>query len=108
MTIRCKYAVADVENLCYIIMNRCGAALILPETTRFFVRQKNRMRSFEIIVEKHLDGYVAYPLGLKGIVVGEGDSREEAVADATSAIEFHLETFGAQAVDLPGGADTFC
>jgi hypothetical protein len=30
------------------------------------------MRQFKVIVEKHPDGYVAYPLGLKGIVVGEG------------------------------------
>jgi len=27
---------------------------------------------FKIVVEKHADGYVAYPLGLKGVVVGEG------------------------------------
>ena len=26
----------------------------------------------KIIVEKHRDGYVAYPLGLKGVVVGQG------------------------------------
>jgi predicted RNase H-like HicB family nuclease len=45
-------------------------------------------------VEKHPDVYVAYPLGLKGVVVGEGDSYEEALADATSAIRFHVETFG--------------
>lgn len=32
------------------------------------------------IVEKHADGYVAYPLGLKGIAVGEGSSYEEALA----------------------------
>jgi len=25
------------------------------------------IRSFKIIVEKHEDGYVAYPLGLKGL-----------------------------------------
>jgi hypothetical protein len=30
------------------------------------------MRQVKIIVEKHADGYVAYPLGLKGAVVGEG------------------------------------
>jgi hypothetical protein len=29
---------------------------------------------FKIIVEKHRNGYVAYPLGLKGVVVGEGDT----------------------------------
>ena len=51
-------------------------------------------RQFKIIVEKHPDGYVAYPLGLKGVVVGEGDTYEEALADAKSAIAFHIETFG--------------
>ena len=49
---------------------------------------------FKIIVEKHADGYVAYPLGLKGVVVGEGDSYEQAMADVTSAIRFHIQTFG--------------
>ena len=29
------------------------------------------MKNLKIIVEKHPDGYVAYPLGLKGIVVVE-------------------------------------
>ena len=57
------------------------------------------MQSFKIIVEKHPDGYVAYPIGLKGVVVGEGDTREEAVADATSAIEFHIETFGPEVIE---------
>lgn len=47
-----------------------------------------------IKIERHPEGYVAYPLGIKGIVVGEGDTREEALADAKSAIEFHRETFG--------------
>ena len=52
------------------------------------------VRQFKIIVEKHPDGYVAYPLGLKGVVVGQGDSYEEALADVKSAIAFHIETFG--------------
>ncbi len=30
----------------------------------------------KIIVEKHPDGYVAYPLGLRGVVVGEDDTIE--------------------------------
>ena len=51
-------------------------------------------KQFKIIVEKHPDGYVAYPLGLKGVVVGEGDTYEQALADVTSAIRFHIETFG--------------
>ena len=45
-------------------------------------------------MEKHYDGYVAYPLGMKGIVVGQGDTYEEAFTDVKSAIRFHLETFG--------------
>ena len=56
------------------------------------------MRNVKIIVEKHEDGYVAYPLGLKGVVVGEGDSYEEALADVRSAIRFHIETFGKEIV----------
>lgn len=56
-------------------------------------------RSIKIIVEKHADGYVAYPVGLKGVVVGQGESYEEALADAKSAVEFHLETFGPDAFD---------
>ena len=56
------------------------------------------LQQFKIIVEKHSDGYVAYPLGLKGIVVAEGDTYEEALADVTSAIHFHLETFGKDAL----------
>ena len=52
------------------------------------------MKTVKIVVEKHPDGYVAYPLGLKGVVVGQGDSYQDAVADCQSAIRFHLETFG--------------
>lgn len=53
-------------------------------------------KQFKIIVEKHSDGYVAYPLGVKGIVVGEGNTYEEALADVQSAIAFHIETFGSE------------
>lgn len=57
-------------------------------------------RAFKIVVEHHQDGYVAYPLGLKGVVVGEGDTYREAVRDVESAILFHIETFGEEALDL--------
>ncbi|MGI8909139.1 MAG: type II toxin-antitoxin system HicB family antitoxin [Rubrobacteraceae bacterium] len=56
-------------------------------------------RRFKIVVEKHSEGYVAYPLGLNGAVVGEGDSYEDALADVKSAIRFHIETFGEDALD---------
>jgi predicted RNase H-like HicB family nuclease len=55
------------------------------------------MSSIKIIVEKHEDGYVGYPVGMRGIVVGEGDTYAEALADVRSAIQFHIETFGADA-----------
>lgn len=57
------------------------------------------MRQYKIIVEKHPDVYVAYPLGLKGVVVGQGDSYDEALNDVKSAIRFHIETFGEDALD---------
>ena len=61
------------------------------------------MKAVKIVVEKHPDAYVAYPLGIKGVVVGQGDTYEAAVADLKSALQFHLETFGAGAlyVDPP-------
>jgi predicted RNase H-like HicB family nuclease len=52
------------------------------------------MRNIKIIVEQHDDGYVAYPIGMKGVVIGQGDTYDEAVADVRSAIQFHIETFG--------------
>lgn len=52
------------------------------------------MQPFKIIVEKHTDGYVAYPLGLKDVVIGQGDTYKESVEDVTPAIRFYIETFG--------------
>jgi len=60
-------------------------------------------RQLKIIVEKHPDGYVAYPLGLKGIVVGQGDTYEAALDNVKSAIQFHVETFGREVLE---GEDT--
>jgi len=53
----------------------------------------------KIVVEQHEDGFVAYPLGFKGIVIGQGDTYEAALADVTSAIRFHIETFGRDALN---------
>ena len=38
------------------------------------------------------------PLGVSGVVVGEGDSYEEALADAVSAVKSHVEVFGPEVV----------
>ena len=58
------------------------------------------MKPFKVIVEKHPDGYIAYPLGLKGVVVGQGDTYEAAMADVRSAIGFHIETFGPEVLEI--------
>jgi predicted RNase H-like HicB family nuclease len=58
------------------------------------------MKPIKVIVEKHLDGYVAYPLGLKGVIVGQGDTYEAAMADVRSAISFHVETFGPEVLEI--------
>lgn len=70
---------------------------------RVLLDNEIEMLSVKVIVEKHSDAYVAYPLGLKGVVVGEGDTFEDALADVKSAIRFHIETFGRDVfeTDLP-------
>lgn len=55
------------------------------------------MAPVKIVIEKHLEGFIAYALGLEGVVVGEGDTYEQALADVQSAIRFHIETFGSNA-----------
>ena len=69
-----------------------GGRGIISCTRKFYMRQ------FKVIVEKHPDGYVAYPLGLKGVCVAQGDTYAQALAEVQSAIRFHLETFGSDAV----------
>jgi predicted RNase H-like HicB family nuclease len=57
------------------------------------------MVSIKIVVEKHPDGYVAYPLGLSGVIIGEEDTYEEALAEVKSAIALHVDTFGDEVLD---------
>lgn len=64
-------------------------------------------QTIKIIVEKHRDGYVAYPLGLKGVVVAEGDTYEEALREARSAIRFHIDTFGPDVLDGSEAVEAF-
>jgi predicted RNase H-like HicB family nuclease len=65
------------------------------------------MQPIKIIIEKHPDGYVAYPIGIKGIIVGEGDTYEEAIADVKSAIQFHIDTFGREVLETNEISETF-
>lgn len=57
------------------------------------------MKNLKIVVEKHPECYIAYPLGIEGVVVGQGESYEEALEDVKSAIHFHIETFGEEVLE---------
>ncbi|MBE9142106.1 type II toxin-antitoxin system HicB family antitoxin [Planktothrix mougeotii] len=57
------------------------------------------MKSIKIIVEKHSDGYIAYPLGIKGVVVGEGETYQDALVDVNSAIRCHIKMFGEEVLE---------
>jgi len=61
----------------------------------------------KLIIERHEDAYVAYPLGLKGVVVGQGDTYEAALHDVQSAIRFHIETFGPDAFEDDQALEAF-
>jgi len=50
-------------------------------------------------VERHADGYEAYPLGIHGLVVGQGETYDEALEDVRSAIAFHREASGPDSLD---------
>jgi len=63
------------------------------------IREAQTVKQVKIVVERHSDGYVAYPLGIAGVVVGEGDTYEEALAEVKSAIAFHIETFGPEVIE---------
>ena len=55
----------------------------------------------KIVVEKHRDGYVAYPLGISGVVVGQGDTYEETRANIADAIRLHVEDRLARGEPIP-------
>ena len=57
------------------------------------------IQQVKVDVERHPDSYVAYPLGLKGVVVGQGDTFEDTLSNVESAIQFHIETFGPWVVE---------
>ena len=66
------------------------------------------LQKIKIIISKEDDGFVAFPLGLKGIVIGEGDTYEEALEDVKSAIKFHIDTFGKEVLDeIPTPSEAF-
>ena len=57
------------------------------------------MKQYKVIAEKHPDGYVTYPLALKGVVVGQGNTYKEALSNEKPTIRFHIETFGEEVLN---------
>lgn len=55
------------------------------------------MRKMKAIIQKTEDGYID-PVGLKGIVVADGDTYEE-VNNLKEAIAFHIETSGSEVTE---------
>jgi predicted RNase H-like HicB family nuclease len=74
-----------------IVVVRC----VIFNEEAFLAMELVMSKDVRIIVEQQADGFVAYPIGLRGVIVGQGDTHDEAVNDVTSAIQFHVETFGA-------------
>ncbi|ACK65768.1 conserved hypothetical protein [Rippkaea orientalis PCC 8801] len=53
----------------------------------------NMVKHFKMVIEKHSDGYIAYPIGIVGAVVGQGESYEKALSDVKSALNCYVEIF---------------
>ena len=68
---------------------------------------KECMKQFKILIEKHLDGYVAYPIGVVGAVVGQGETYEEALSDVKSAIACYAKVFGKEILDDTPSIEVF-
>ncbi|MGO9387791.1 MAG: type II toxin-antitoxin system HicB family antitoxin [Methanobacterium sp.] len=65
------------------------------------------MKNINIIIEKHQQGYVAYPLGLSGVLLSEGNTYQEALENIKSTIKFHLETFRKETFEDEAIIETF-
>ncbi len=65
------------------------------------------MKQFKIVIEKHPNAYVAYPIGIVGAVVGQGETYEEALTDVKSAIACYLEIFGKEILEDTFPAEVF-
>jgi predicted RNase H-like HicB family nuclease len=70
-------------------------------------RNEESMKQFKIVIEKHSDGYVAYPIGVVGAIVGQGDTYEEALSDVKSAIACYVEVFGKEMLEDTPAVEIF-
>ena len=100
LTLQDSTAIGDAINVAMATLQSAPKAAdgsIPPGAIVLLIENKLRMNQIKIIIEHHPDGYIAYPVGLNGVVIGEGDTYREALDDITTAIKFHIETFGTAA-----------
>ena len=62
-------------------------------------KKKKQLHQIKYIVEKHPDTYIAYPLGIKGACVSQGDTYDEALAEVKVMLKGMIETFGSDIID---------
>ena len=65
------------------------------------------MKHFKILIEKHSDGYTAYPIGIVGAVVGQGETYEDALSDVKSALACYIEIFGKEILEDTPSVEIF-
>lgn len=73
----------------------------LRDAAQSEARPKMSLGDLHFVVVSYRDGYTSYPLGMEGVVVGQGDTFEEALENAKSATSFHIETFGLEHLYSP-------
>jgi len=74
--------------------------IVGPFPRHHTIRRVAENENLTTLFEKHPDGYVADPVGIRGVAIGEGDSCADVLADVKSAIRFRLETFGPEALEV--------
>ncbi len=79
--------------------NKCGRVGMPANRRLEVIATTCHLLQMKIIIEKHPEGYVGYPAGVQGVIVGQGQTFEEALRDVQSAIRFHIETFGREALE---------
>ena len=57
------------------------------------------LMQIKFVVEQHEDTFVAYPLGIRGGVVGEGETAAAALEDARCATEVYIEALGVGVIE---------
>lgn len=74
--------------------------LKLNVTRKYRMRSQEMTKRFKIIIERHPDEYIAYPVGFKGIITGRGRTTQEALEDVKAAIIYRITTFGEEVLEL--------